>query len=73
MMGGSIHPDGLIPRWSTTSIPKVLIPVVEHNFECDPVATKIVMDSAIPKVLIPVDLTLEFPMTDEFQALFHES
>jgi inosine-uridine nucleoside N-ribohydrolase len=48
-------------------------PEVEHNFECDPVATKIVMDSAIPKVLIPVDLTLEFPMTDEFQALFHES
>ena len=57
IMGGTISPDGIIPD-------------IEHNFKCDPVATKLVMESSVPKVLIPVDLTLQFPMSDEHQDMF---
>lgn len=58
MMGGTIH-GKILP--------------VEHNFQCDPVATKIVIDSLIPKVLIPLELTAPMPMTEEHQLLFSKS
>jgi purine nucleosidase len=57
IMGGAIHPDQNVP-------------FVEHNFKGDPVATKIVMESDIPKILIPVDLTVVHPMTQHYQDLF---
>ncbi|HYH75190.1 MAG TPA: nucleoside hydrolase [Candidatus Saccharimonadales bacterium] len=60
IMGGSINPGGPVPA-------------IEHNFKLDPIATKIVMDSSVPKVLVPVDLTVAIPMTEIYQALFHES
>ena len=60
IMGGSLNPGELIPE-------------IEHNFKCDPVATKIVLESKVPKVIVPVDLTLQFPMTEEYQTLFKES
>jgi purine nucleosidase len=42
IMGGTLHGDIL---------------GVEHNFHADPVATKIVVESEIPKILVPI----EFP------------
>lgn len=38
----------------------------EHNFHADPVATKLVIESDIPKVLIPLELTAPVPMTDVY-------
>jgi inosine-uridine nucleoside N-ribohydrolase len=45
----------------------------EHNFHADPVATKIVMDSPVPKVLIPLELTAPITMTDEHYGMFRDS
>jgi purine nucleosidase len=60
IMGGSLYPNGVIPK-------------VEHNFESDPLATQAVMQSNIEKIIVPVDLTLQFPMTEEYQKLFQAS
>jgi purine nucleosidase len=45
----------------------------EHNFHADPVATKTVVESDIPKVLIPIELTAPVPMAEEYHRLFSES
>lgn len=45
----------------------------EHNFHADPIATKIVMDSPIPKVLIPLELTAPITMTDEHYGMFRDA
>lgn len=37
---------------------------IEHNFAADPLAAKIVVESGLPIVIIPVDLTLDWPMTE---------
>lgn len=42
----------------------------EHNFHADSVATKIVLESEIPKVLIPLELTAPVPMTEEYYQMF---
>jgi inosine-uridine nucleoside N-ribohydrolase len=45
----------------------------EHNFHADPIATKIVMESPIPKVLIPLELTAPITMTDEHYGMFRDA
>jgi purine nucleosidase len=55
IMGGTLHRQ--ILGW-------------EHNFHADPISTKIVLESDIPKVLIPIELTAPVPMTDEYFQLF---
>jgi inosine-uridine nucleoside N-ribohydrolase len=45
----------------------------EHNFHADPIATKIVMDSPVPKVLIPLELTAPITMTEEHYGMFRDA
>jgi len=57
IMGGSLNPDGWVPG-------------VEHNFGSDSIAASKVLRSDIDIVLIPVDLTLRFPMTKTLREKF---
>lgn len=50
MMGGSLK--------SNTNVP-----VIENNFEGDPRAVQILLSQQVPITLIPVDLTLKYPLT----------
>ena len=45
----------------------------EHNFHADPVATRAVMESSVPKVLIPLELTAPITMTDEHYGMFRDA
>jgi purine nucleosidase len=50
--------------------PSLTLPVVEHNFRCDPEAAKVVFDSDLPVTLFPLDETLKTPFTrDDLEIL----
>ena len=39
------------------------LPVVEHNFRCDPEAARVVFNTDLPITLFPLDVTLKTPFT----------
>jgi purine nucleosidase len=41
------------------------LPVIEHNFRCDPEAARIVFNSDLPITLFPLDVTLKTPFMRE--------
>jgi len=41
------------------------LPRFEHNFAADPIAAKKVIESDIPVILVPLNLTSQFQLTDE--------
>jgi inosine-uridine nucleoside N-ribohydrolase len=45
---------------------------LEHNFHCDPVATRAVIESPIPKIIIPLELTAPLPMIERHQEAFRK-
>ena len=39
------------------------LPAVEHNFRCDPEAAQVVFGSGLPITLLPLDMTVQTPLT----------
>lgn len=48
-------------------------PVEEYNFNNDPLAAQIVVNSDMPKTLVPIDVTLKIPLKDEQLKRINES
>lgn len=48
-------------------------PVEEYNFNNDPLAAQIVMQSDMPKVLVPIDVTLQIPLRPDQVEKLHAS
>lgn len=48
-------------------------PVEEHNFNCDPIAAQIVVESGMAMTLCPIDVTLKVPLPDEHVARINKS
>jgi inosine-uridine nucleoside N-ribohydrolase len=48
-------------------------PVEEYNFNNDPIAAQIVVDSDMPKLLVPIDVTLQIPLRPDQVEKLHSS
>jgi len=48
-------------------------PVEEYNFNNDPIAAQIVVESDMPKLMVPIDVTLQIPLNPDQVEKLHKS
>ena len=70
VMGGAVRVGGniIVPGFTDDN----KNPVSEWNLYVDPLAAKLVINSNIAKVLVPLDATNQVQVTDQFAALFKQ-
>lgn len=62
LMGGSIYPEKL-NQYLNLSLPEIQIRKIENNFNVDPEAAEVVLNSGIPITIIPIEITVQTFLT----------